>query len=46
MNDVFRPFIDDFLIVYLDDILVFSRTRDEHVKHVKHILDDFKRENL
>lgn len=43
MNDVFRPFIDDFVIVYLDDILVFSRTWDEHVKHVKHILDVLKR---
>jgi hypothetical protein len=35
MNDVFRPFIDDFVIVYLDDILIFSRTWEEHVKHVK-----------
>ena len=26
MNDVFRPFIDDFVIVYLDDILVFRKT--------------------
>ena len=39
MNDVFRPFIDDFVTVYLDNILVFSRTWDEHVKHVKKILD-------
>ena len=46
MNDVFRPFVDDFVIVYLDDILVFSRTWDEHVKHVKQILDVLKRENL
>jgi len=28
MNDVFRPFIDDFVIVYLDYLLVFSRTWD------------------
>jgi hypothetical protein len=35
MNDVFRPFLDDFVIVYLDDILVFSGTWDEHVRHVK-----------
>lgn len=35
MNDIFRPFIDDFVIVYIDDSLVFSRTWDEHVKHVK-----------
>ena len=46
MNDVFRPFIDDFLTVYLDYILVFSKTWDEHVKHVKQILDVLKRENL
>lgn len=43
MNDVFRPFIDDFLIVYLDDILIFSRAWDEHVKQVLYVL---KRENL
>jgi hypothetical protein len=46
MNDVFRPFIDDFVIVYLDDILVFSGTWDEHVRHVKEILDNFQREKL
>jgi hypothetical protein len=25
MNDVFRPYIDDFIIIYLDDILIFSQ---------------------
>ena len=43
MNDVFRPFIDDFVIVYLNDILVFSKTWDEHIKHVKQILDVLKK---
>ena len=38
MNDVFRPFLDDFVIVYLDNILVFSGTWDEHVRHVKRYL--------
>jgi hypothetical protein len=46
MNDVFRPFLDDFVIVYLDDILIFSGTWDEHVRHVKHILDTLQREKL
>jgi hypothetical protein len=46
MNDVFRPFIDDFVIVYLDDILVFSGTWDEHVRHVKQVLDTLQREKL
>src|SRR5271168_3882169 len=46
MNDVIRPFIDDFVIVYLDDILVFSKTWEDLVKHVKQTLDVLKRKNL
>jgi hypothetical protein len=46
MNDVFRPFLDDFVIVYLDDILIFSRTWDGHVRYVKNVLDSFQRENI
>ena len=46
MNDVFRPFIDDFLIVYLDDILVFSKTWEEHIVHVKKVLDVLRKEKL
>jgi hypothetical protein len=37
MNDVLRPFLDDCVIVYLDDILIFSKSREEHVKHVKQV---------
>jgi hypothetical protein len=43
MNDVFMPFIDDFVIVYLEDILIFRKTLDEHVMHVKKVLDTLKR---
>ena len=46
INDVLRPLIDDFVIVYLDDILVFSKTWEDHLKHVKKILNVLKRENL
>jgi hypothetical protein len=46
MNEVFRPFLDDFVIVYLDDILIFSRTWNEHVRHVKQVLDTLQREKL
>ena len=46
MNDVFRSFIDDFVIVYLDDILVFSKTWEEHVVHVKKKLDVLRKEKL
>ena len=46
MNDVFRPFLDDFVIIYLDDILIFIGTWDEHVRHVKQVLDTLQREKL
>jgi hypothetical protein len=46
MKDVFRIFIDDFVIIYLDDIIVFSGTWDEHVRHVKQVLDTLQREKL
>jgi hypothetical protein len=46
MNDVLRPFLDDYVIVYLDDILIFRKSREEHVKHVKQVLDVLKKEKL
>ena len=35
INDLLRTFLDDFFIVYLDDILIFSKMWEEHLKHVK-----------
>jgi hypothetical protein len=46
MNDVLRPFLDDCVIVYLDEILIFRKYREEHVMHVKQVLDVLKKENL
>jgi hypothetical protein len=46
MNDVFQPFVDDFVLVYLDDILFFSITWEEHVRHVKQVLDTLQRKKL
>nr|CAD1820304.1 unnamed protein product [Ananas comosus var. bracteatus] len=37
MNDVIRPFLDDFVIVYLDNILIYSRSWEEHLAHVKKV---------
>jgi len=44
MNDPFKPFIDEFVFVYLDDILVFSKIWNEHVCHVKKVLDVLEKE--
>ena len=39
MNDVLREFLDKFVVVYLDDILIFSDTEEEHTEHIKLVLD-------
>jgi hypothetical protein len=44
--NVFMPYIDDFVIVYLDDILIFSRIWEDHIKHVKTVFELLKKEKL
>ena len=46
MDNVLRPLLDDFVIVYLDDISIFSKTREDHVLHVNRVLDILKKEKL
>jgi hypothetical protein len=35
MDDVLRPFTNSFVVVYLDDILIFNRTWEEHMRHIQ-----------
>ena len=37
MNLVFRPFLDRFVIVFIDDILVYSRSKEEHALHLRYV---------
>ena len=46
MNDVFRPYINKFVMIYLDDILIFISSKEEHVKHVKQVFEILHREKL
>jgi hypothetical protein len=38
MNSILAPFLDRFVLVYLDDILIYSKSMDEHVEHLKSVL--------
>ncbi|KAG7633139.1 Retrotransposon gag domain [Arabidopsis suecica] len=46
MNRVFRPHLDEFVIVFIDDILVYSKSREEHSEHLRLILRRLKEEQL
>lgn len=37
MNTVFSDYLDDFLVIYLDDLLVYSKSLEEHVQHLRQI---------
>jgi hypothetical protein len=46
MNDILRHFLDDCVIVYLDDILIFRKSCEEHVRHVKQVLYVLKKKKM
>ena len=45
MNRVFKSYMDDFIVVFIDDILIYSKDREEHENHLRttlHILSEKK----
>nr|GEX73249.1 hypothetical protein [Tanacetum cinerariifolium] len=46
INRVCRPYLDKFIIVFIDDILVYSKTKEEHEMHLGLVLDLIKKERI
>ncbi|GJU98993.1 putative reverse transcriptase domain-containing protein [Tanacetum coccineum] len=46
INRVCKPFLDKFVIVFIDDILIYSKNKKEHEEHLKAVLELLKKEKL
>ena len=46
MNRVFRPYLDQFVVVFIDDILVYSKNEEEHEQHLKIVLQTLREKQL
>ena len=46
MNRVFRPYVDRFVMVFIDDILVYSKDREDHDTHLRVVLETLRNEQL
>jgi hypothetical protein len=46
MNDIFREWLDDFVVVYIDDILIYSGSLEEHVEHHRKVFQRLRENKL
>ena len=46
MNRVFRPFLDQIVIIFIDDILVYLRSEEEHAMHLRFVLQALREHQL
>ena len=46
MNRIFRPYVDQFVMVFINDILVYSKDREDHDTHLRVVLETLRKEQL
>ncbi len=46
MNDIFREWLDDFVVIYIDDILIYSSSLEEHVEHLRKVFQRLRENKL
>ena len=46
MNEVLKIFLGKFVTIYLDDILIFNKTKEKHLEHIRQVLQRLKEEKL
>ena len=46
MNDVLAQYLDDFVLVFLDDILIYSNSMEEHAEHLRKVFTTFRDQHL
>ena len=46
MNTIFRPYVDQFVLVFIDDILVYSKDAQEHEQHLRIVLETLREKRL
>jgi hypothetical protein len=46
MNNIFRQYLDKVIVVFIDDILVYSKTKEEHDEHLRIVLQTLRKHNL
>ena len=46
MNGIFRDFLDEFVIIFIDDILVYSRSKEDHERHLRAVIERLREHKL
>ena len=46
MNSIFMEYLDKFVVVYLDDILIYSKNKEDHAEHLRLVLEKLREHRL